>query len=396
MLKVLKLTILLCLAGLVNCPADTFTHRQTGEVLHGYATQKTINDKRVIYTVEKGIQQMNLAFYDIHRDSTGRNDKVIIISITEDILLQIEAEAFEKAIVEASNKGPLFILLEIDTPGGRADLAQQMCAAITKTDNCPVIAFVKGGKYGGALSAGAAIALACDKIYMAQNTVIGAATIITLTDSGPTDIKKVLGETVGEKIRSAWRNSLASLAQKNNRPALLAKAMENKDMEVVEVQENGNRIFIEPIDKKPAQAVVKTWSKKGSLLTLTAADAAQCNMADKVVGSQAELLADLGAAGTKLLHNTDTQKAREKFQLVMRRFKKIHSSVDYRCKQLRRATTKPEKLRIARGIKTDYSTLVRLAKHFPDLENTLGINVQALEEQLNSLDAQFKQARTGR
>ncbi len=53
----------------------------------------------------------------------------------------------------------MLILVEIDTPGGRVDLAQRMCAAITKNADCDVIAFVKGGQYGGAISAGAAVAL---------------------------------------------------------------------------------------------------------------------------------------------------------------------------------------------------------------------------------------------
>ena len=105
-------------------------------------------------------------------------------------------EAFASALEEASNSGPVAIIIEIDTPGGRVDYAQQMVTAISKIKGCEVIAFIKGGNYGGALSAGAAIALACNKIYMAEGTTIGAATVIALTNKGPASLKKTYGSLV--------------------------------------------------------------------------------------------------------------------------------------------------------------------------------------------------------
>ena len=114
------------------------------------------------------------------RDNLGRNNKVIVVPVDDAIMNEIETDAFEKAIADSSQEGPLLILVEIDTPGGRVDLAQRMCTAITKDADCNVIAFIKGGKYGGAISAGAAVALSCNKIYMANNTVIGAATLVTM------------------------------------------------------------------------------------------------------------------------------------------------------------------------------------------------------------------------
>ena len=77
-----------------------------------------------------------------------------------------ETEALEKAIEMASNQGPLCILIEVDTPGGSADLMRRICDAITKANNCRTVAFISGGEHGGAYSAGAIIALACDQMEL--------------------------------------------------------------------------------------------------------------------------------------------------------------------------------------------------------------------------------------
>ena len=121
----------------------------------------------------------------------------------------METDAFAEALVEEADKGPLFILIEIDTPGGRVDLTMRMCSNIAQLKTCQTVAFLNGGKYGGAYSAGAAIALSCDKIYMVPNSAIGAATAIALTNGAPTSLTHAFGTDTGEKISSAWRNYLA-------------------------------------------------------------------------------------------------------------------------------------------------------------------------------------------
>lgn len=284
---------LMLLVFSLACPADTFTHRKSGEVLHGYATSQVKDNRTAVHTRQKGVVELNLAEWKVAADREGRNNKVIVLTLDDAIMFEIETAALEKAIVEVADEGPLFVLLEIDTPGGRIDFAQRICAAIAGARNCQVVGFVRGGRYGGAISAGAAVAFACDKIFMAGNTVIGAATAFALSQKGPQDFKEAYGEDIGEKFSSAWRAKLASLAEQNGRPGLLARAMIDKDIEVIEVSDGGNRLFIEPVNKKQAQNVVHTWSKKGSLLTLTAAEAVGCGIADKVVSSRRELVRNL-------------------------------------------------------------------------------------------------------
>lgn len=310
-LQTMILAVFVVLAPFIStCFADTFTHRRTGEVLYGYATSRTEGSKAIVQTQEKGVVKLNLAEWNIVADRLGRNNKIIILTLEDQIMLQIETLAMEQAITRASDEGPLYIVLEIDTPGGRTDLAQRICAAIAEVSNCQVVAFIKGGKYGGAISAGAAVALACDKVYMANNTVIGAATIITFSETGPKDFKKTYGEDVGEKFSSIWRAYLASLAEQNGRPGLLARAMVDKDIEAIEVAEAEKRLFIEPVNKRPNQRIVHTWSKKGSLLTLTAEEAVKCKIADKIVSSRQELIRDLGAEDAEIVINDDINRAR--------------------------------------------------------------------------------------
>lgn len=365
------------------CFADTFVNRSTGELLHGYTTTQTEGGKTIVHTQEKNVVKLNLADWQITADRLGRNNKVIVLMLDNEIMLEIETQAMAKAIARASDEGPLFILLEIDTLGGRTDFTKQICGAITQADNCTVIAFIKGGKYGGAISAGAAVAFACDKIYMANNTIIGAAAAVAVSGTGPQDFKKIFGEEVAEKISSAWRAYLASLAEQNNRPSLLAGAMVDEDLEVIEVSELDKRLFIDPVNKTSQQHIVHTWSKKGSLLTLTAHQALKCGIADKVVSSRQELIRDLNAQNAEIVIDHSFQKAGNQFNRAKQIFNRLSKSIDLKTKQMKQARTKPRALKLLRAIRHDYRSLLTLAKRYPDLQ----INVQHLQQQLNSAEA---------
>lgn len=381
--KLANTVIITALFCTTYCLADTFTHYKTGDAFHGYSTSVTKNGKTEVHSKTSGKLLINLAEYDIHRNSLGRNKSVAVIVIPDMIALQMETDAFEKAIKEEADKGPLFILIEIDTPGGRVDLAKQMCGFITKTDYCKTVAFINGGNYGGAYSAGAAIAMACDKIYMADDTVIGAATMLMSFGDAVIDIKDVYGETLGEKARSAWRNTLASLAQQNDRPGILAKAMEDKDIEVIEVDRNGKRMFIEPANKKGQDTIVYTWSKKGSLLTLPAKEAVKCNMADGTVSSQAEVLRDMGAASSEIVINNATDKARREFKKVERKFNELKSSLDLRFKQLSLVKYRSDAIKLLNILVADVKKLQWLKKRYPDVE----VDEDQLQSILNTLHA---------
>jgi hypothetical protein len=372
------------------CFGDTFTHHQRGEVLHGYIAGQAEDGKTIVSTQEKGRIRLELSQWQIVTDRLGRNNKVIVLTIDDEIEFEIETQALEREIVKLSNEGPLFILFEIDTPGGRVDLTRRICGAITQIRNCPIVTFVKGGKYGGALSAGAAVALACDKIYMADNTVIGAAAGITISKDGRLEsFEKAFGEDVAEKLTSAWRAYFASLAEQNRRPGLVARAMVDRDIEVIEVSEADERFFIEPVNKRPQQSLVHTWSKKGSLLTLTAAEAVECMIADKVINSRRELLGDLGVAGAEIVINDEIQKAGTELKRARGQVNRIRKSIDLKIEQSKYRHPMPKVLQILRSARSEFQTLIKLAKKYPDL----GLNIRALEDELNSIEAAYQDAK---
>jgi membrane-bound ClpP family serine protease len=410
-MKNLKTVFILTLVSTVLfagvCLADTFTNRQTNETLHGYITarlpgspQNVRRDESTkkaeeaddapisVYTQEKGLLKLNLKEWEIKRDNLGRNNKVIIVPVDDDIMYEIETDAFEKAIADSSQEGPLFILVEIDTPGGRVDLAQRMCNAITRGADCNVIAFVKGGKNGGAISAGAAVALSCNKIYMTDNTIIGAATLINMPKEVNEFKDKKYEDVINEKYSSAWRAYLASLAQQNDRPGPLARAMVDSSIEVVEVNQGSKRLFIDPVNKRAGQQVTRTWNKSGTLLSLTAREAVESTIADGLVGSREQLLQQLQAGDANVVTDKKVATARKDLQIAQRKKEEAMKDLDMKYKQSKYPQPMPKFMGILRGAKSDVETIKTLAQKYPDLH----IDVESAENELNSINAAYENA----
>jgi len=388
---VITVLVLLLVAGRI-CPADTFTNIKTGEILHGYATTQTVDNLTVVQAAGKDKVNLNLADWIVTADRNGRNNTVIVLSLDRMIMYEIETAVLEEALAAAVDTGPLFILLEIDTPGGRVDLAQRIAAAINKTKHCQVISYVKGGENGGAISAGVAVALACDKNYMATNAVIGGATMITISGDAPMDLKKAYGSDVGEKFSSIWKASLASLAEKNGRPALMARAMVDKEIEVVEVEDGPGRMFIDPVNKKPAQQLVKTWTQKGSLLTLTATEAVQCKIADKTVGSREQLLRLLDAADAEIKIDNRIQQAAKELSRATLKVKKLREKIDLELKQLKSVKRRGRGMSLVRKVRGRLRTMIVLAKQYPDLQ----LDLEQLQKDYNSVEAFYQQHKRAR
>ena len=159
--------------------ADTFTNKNTGERFDGYVTDvKKGFDTLVRVGKSHKAKYINLTDYDIKWNYAGRREIVSTIVIDEPLELDCMAEAIVEGLRTERNQGPRFILIELDTPGGRVDLMEDICGEISKLHNCITVAYIKNGDYGGAYSAGAFIAMACDKIFMAEGTAIGAATTV--------------------------------------------------------------------------------------------------------------------------------------------------------------------------------------------------------------------------
>ena len=99
-----------------------------------------------------------------------------------------------RAIDDALQENPDYIVFEINTFGGRLDAAFDLVDTIMAIKGPTTIALVKKK----AISAGSLIALACQKLYMLEATTIGdCAPIVQGGDGTP--------QIVGEKIQSPLR-----------------------------------------------------------------------------------------------------------------------------------------------------------------------------------------------
>jgi len=388
------LTLFLCV---FDCPADTFTHRQTGEVFHGYAAGRKVRNETIVHTVEKGIQRLDLADYQVKYDCQGRQNKVVVLSVNNAVELEVEAEAIEKIIFNASNKGPLFIIVQLDASGGQPSVIKRVCAAITETKNCPIYALVGGGKTKGVYGAATMLALACDRIYIAPQGSIGAAKMRegSAGDANEVniDLRERFGESVGEKFTSAYRAYIAALAEQNGRPGLLAMAMVDRNIEVMEVADGSGRAFIEPVNKKQNQVVSRIWAMKGTLLTLSAQQAVQCKIADGIAETQSRLIKMLGADTAEIVYEDSHIKARQEFEKAEKRFEKLISNIKaLEKKQVCLLRNRRQQLRVLTKLIRSYKQAIDLVEHNPDLH----CDIFSLKTSLNTARGKFQQIKSAR
>lgn len=163
----------------------------------------------------------------------------------------------ERSLAEAERDGASVVILDMDTPGGRVDAAERIADAVQES-GVPVYVWVNRR----AISAGALISLAADDIFMRPSSTMGAATPV----DGQT------GETAPEKMVSAMRSTMRSLAETRGRDPRIAEAMVDPSIEV--------------------EGVVEA----GQLLTLTPSEAEELGFAH-AVDSWEDLMARLGTEG---------------------------------------------------------------------------------------------------
>ncbi len=134
--------------------------------------------------------------------------KVYLAHIEGDIDLGLSPYV-KRIVEEAQANFADAIVFEINTFGGRVDAATQIKDAILDS-KVPTIAFINKR----AISAGALIALSCEKIIMVPGASIGATTVVDQT-----------GEKQAEKYQSYMRSEMRSTAEKNNRRTDIAEGM---------------------------------------------------------------------------------------------------------------------------------------------------------------------------
>lgn len=185
--------------------------------------------------------------------------KVYIGNIEGDIDLGL-APYVKRVVNEAEKNGAAAIIFRINTFGGRVDAATQIKDAILNS-KVKTIAFVDKR----AISAGALIALSCEKIAMVPGASMGATTVVDQT-----------GQKQSEKYQSYMRSEMRATAEKNGRRTDIAQGMVDETVVVKDLNDD---------EKK--------------LITLTSEEAVKYKMADTVLANIKDVKKAFGLENTE-------------------------------------------------------------------------------------------------
>ena len=182
--------------------------------------------------------------------STFAQQKTVYVAYIDGEIDLGLAPYITRVISEAEQNNAAAIIFKINTFGGRVDAATQIKDAILSS-KVLTIAFINNR----AISAGALIALSCNKIVMVPGSSIGAATVVDET-----------GKKQSEKYQSYMRSEMRSTAEKNGRRTDIAEGM---------------------VDER---VVVEGLSDSTTLITLTSEEAHKYKIADTVITDFKDML----------------------------------------------------------------------------------------------------------
>ena len=175
----------------------------------------------------------------------------------------------QRILDDAKRDGAAAVILDINTFGGRVDAAVVIRDALL---SAPVrtVAFINRR----AISAGALISLAAERIAMTDGGTIGAATPVQIGQPGSEPAP------VEEKSVSYVRKEFRATADSRKRPPLIAEAMVDADVAIPGLIE------------------------KGKLLTLTTDEALEHGVADFRANSIDDVLSQIALSGAELRYSS--------------------------------------------------------------------------------------------
>lgn len=129
----------------------------------------------------------------------------------------------ELGLIAAEEQNVDYVILELDTYGGALNDADEIRTRILNFET-PIYAYINKD----AASAGALISIACDSIYMAPGSSIGAATVVTQDGSAAPD-----------KYQSYMRSIMRSTAEATGRNPQIAEGMVDEDIDLDSIATQG-------------------------------------------------------------------------------------------------------------------------------------------------------------
>ena len=207
----------------------------------------------------------------------------------------------QRAIREARSSDAK-LLVELDTPGGEVQLMWQLAGQIDEAsgDGVETVAWVNDH----AASAGALVAMACERIYMRSQASIGSSMPVVVLPNG--SVGSIPDEALQEKEISFLRSSFRAWAESHRRPPALAEAMVDSDVGVKQVRLGGELRLVTVSEYEDLQVrgepfeLVSTVVEEGKLLALSGAQAVELGLADGLAESLSEACEKIGASPAEL------------------------------------------------------------------------------------------------
>ncbi len=225
----------------------------------------------------------------------AEKQKVYVIPISGTVEPGMSAYV-KRALKDIKDDKDAIFLFKLDTFGGRVDAALDIVDTISNMPKGKTIAFVEKR----AISAGALIALSSNLLFMKESTIIGDCAPIIATQEGQ--------KMAGEKVQTVLRARFRALAKKNNYPQVLAESMVTIDMEVYQIEINGEKKYLDKkayddftdAEKKTISSK-KTIVAKGELLTMDDIEAHTLGFSQKSVENMDQVLQALGFEFTEIV-----------------------------------------------------------------------------------------------
>jgi membrane-bound ClpP family serine protease len=181
------------------------------------------------------------------------------------------APQIKASLEQATKLGPTVVVLDIDTDGRDIHEAEAIIDAMIEAKDVRFATLVRR-----ALGAGAAIAMACEDIYMTESATIGAS-VASAGDAADSNL-------------SAWSAVFRKAAQHGRHPGILAQAMVDPSFALT-MRSQGETVIIE---RDGAGDVLKP---RGRVLTLTAREAVSCGLARGMADAAAAIGPRIGLPG---------------------------------------------------------------------------------------------------
>lgn len=159
-------------------------------------------------------------------DSLSAKKTVFTFKIDDNIDPRMNRKV-KLALEDATKKNADVVLIEMDTYGGAVNDADDIRTMILEFDK-PIHVWINKD----AASAGALISIACDSIYMAPGSSIGAATVVM--GGG--------GDAAPDKYQSYMRSMMRSTAEAKGRDPKIAEGMVDQNLEIPGVSDKGSVI----------------------------------------------------------------------------------------------------------------------------------------------------------